>query len=155
MFKLYKIRGLNKLLSLINVQSGNTRQQAVSMTVGFYMALFPVIGMTTFLGFVVSLIFKLNHLIVQGLNIALSPVQFLLFYPFLNFGSWFFFGKKIDIQVIFMQSKLLTINLDSLYKLIEALSVGVVIWGLVFIATGPFFYLTVTFYLKKKNRFEI
>lgn len=155
MLGLPEIRGLRKIMSLLNIQTGNSRQQAVSLTVGFYLALFPVLGFTTLLGFVVSIIFKLNHLIIQGLNFALSPLQFLLIYPFMNFGSWLFLNRQFDVQMFFIRNGLFTFDYDSIYKVIKILAGGVVVWSVVFITTGPILCLSLIIVLNRRNRLKI
>lgn len=49
-----------------------------SIVFGIFIGCFPLIGLTTFLGFIFGYILKLNHIILQTVNYLMYPVQILL-----------------------------------------------------------------------------
>jgi len=69
-------------------------KRALSLTLGFYLGLFPVLGCTTVLGLAVSLTFRLNTFLVMGMNVLLAPVQLLLMFPFIKYGRLLFFSNS-------------------------------------------------------------
>ena len=86
---------------------------ALAFTVGFYLGIFPVIGTTTILCIVVSFIFRLNPLILQLMNVILSPVQLILVYPMLKAGRLLFFMDKKVFPVANIEQRLIDFRWDS------------------------------------------
>ena len=128
-------------LVLIHIISGPSKNKAISLTVGFYLAVFPVIGTTTLLCILTGLAFRLNHFILQSLNILLAPLQLLLVYPFLKTGRILFFqDKTVFPDTILPADWFFSGNWDNLYYLCESLIGGIVIWMIFSVSTGFFLY---------------
>lgn len=70
------------------LQGLNPAQLSITVSLGFCLGLFPVIGLTSVLCFAFALGFKLNIVIMQVANWLLAPLQFLLIIPFYQFGAW-------------------------------------------------------------------
>ncbi len=63
-------------------------QLARTLAIGTTVALFPLLGATTALTFVMGLAFRMNQVVLHGLNQLLGPVQLLLILVYLRAGEW-------------------------------------------------------------------
>jgi uncharacterized protein (DUF2062 family) len=61
---------------------------ALALAVGVAAGLFPVVGTTTFLGFVLGAALRLNLAVVQVGNWLASPMQLALLVPLVRLGRW-------------------------------------------------------------------
>lgn len=127
---------LKKWLSL----SLSPTKTAMALTFGFYFGLFPLTGSTTLLCFLIAIIFRLNHWIVQAVNLLLSPVQLLLLYPFMKAGRMLFFTQK-DVMLDFSAGQLLEISRwHKMLSLLESMAGGIAIWAILSLSTGYWLY---------------
>lgn len=127
---------LKKWLSL----SLSPTKTAMALTFGFYLGLFPLTGSTTLLCFLFAIIFRLNHWIIQGVNLLLSPVQILLIYPFMKAGRMLFFTQK-DVLSGFSAGQLLEISSwHKMYGLYESMAGGIAVWAIFSLSTGYWLY---------------
>ncbi len=119
---------------MVKAGMGTPRSMALSLTVGVCLALFHVIGMTFLLGLMVAVVFRLNHLVVQTLNLLLAPVQLLLIYPFIKAGNLIFAGSRV-FKDIFTYSGDWTF-----LKFLEMITGGVIVWFALSLITMPVLY---------------
>lgn len=131
---------------MVKAGMGTPKSMALSLTVGVCLALFPVIGMTFLLGLMVAVVFRLNHLVVQTLNLLLAPVQLLLIYPFIKAGNLVFAGSRV-FKDIFTYSGDWTF-----LKLVEMVAGGVIVWFALSLITMPVLYFFLFRLLKIRGR---
>ena len=134
---------------LTNAVSATPEKKALSLTFGFYAALFPVFGLTTFVGLLFAFIFKLKHYLVQGMNILFMPLQILLIYPFLKFGRMLLFDNQKIIPEIQLKEWFLFDNWETFYALFESVIGGIVIWSALSLTTFPAFYFVTLRFARK------
>lgn len=130
------------------VKSGmdSPKSMALSLTLGVCLALFPVIGMTFLLGLMVAVVFKLNHLVVQTLNLLLAPVQLLLIYPFIKAGNLVFVGSRVFKNIF-------TYTGDwTFLKLLEMVAGGVIVWFALSLVVMPVLYFFLFRLLRVKGK---
>jgi len=77
---------------LINTETPEKR--ALSLTLGLYVGIIPVIGIASLLTFSASMLLRLNHFLAQGMNLLATPLQLVMIYPFLKAGRLIFFNEK-------------------------------------------------------------
>lgn len=135
-----------EFLKIVKSGMDSPKSMALSLTLGVCLALFPVIGMTFLLGLMVAVVFRLNHLVVQTLNLLLAPVQLLLIYPFIKAGNLVFAGSRV-FKDIFTYSGDWTF-----VKLIEMVAGGVIVWFALSLVTMPVLYFFLFRLLKIKGR---
>ncbi len=61
---------------------------ALSITIGIISGIFPVIGMTTLLSLLLTMLLRQNLLVVQSVQWILALFQVLLVIPFMQFGAY-------------------------------------------------------------------
>lgn len=137
---------VKEFVKLVNTRMGSPKSMALSLTLGICLALFPVIGMTFLLGLMVAVVFRLNHLVVQTLNLLLAPVQLLLIYPFIKAGNLVFAGSRV-FKDIFTYSGDWTI-----IKFLEMVTGGVIVWFALSLVTMPVLYFFLFRLLKIRGK---
>lgn len=60
---------------------------SAAITVGFAIAINPIIGSTTILCLLAGRVFRLNHVVLQTVNHLSYPLQLLLIVPFVRLGE--------------------------------------------------------------------
>ena len=138
------VKKIKELLKLLNLGMGSPKSMALSLTVGVCLALFPVIGMTFLLGLMVAVTFRLNHLIVQSLNLLLAPVQLLLIYPFIKAGNLVFAGSRVFNNIFSYTGEW------TFMKFLEMITGGVIIWFILSVVTMPVLYFVLVRVLKTR-----
>lgn len=66
---------------------------ALTIALGFFLGLNPVVGTTTLLCTVAALALGLNLPLIQIVNYLVYPLEILMIVPFLEAGHWLFGGK--------------------------------------------------------------
>ena len=131
---------------MVKAGMGSPKSMALSLTVGVCLALFPVIGMTFLLGLMVAVVFRLNHIVVQTLNLLLAPVQLLLIYPFIKAGNLIFAGSRVFKEIF-------TFSGDwTFLKLVEMVAGGVIVWFALSLLTMPVLYFFLFRLLKIRGK---
>ncbi len=116
------------------------RQTALSVTFGFYLGLFPVVGLTTVLCLVVAFFLRLNHLIIQSINGVLFPFQLILMYPFFKIGEIAFLHENEVFQVVIIKNLFSYQGWGTFLHLWKSIMAAIGIWAIFFIATAFAFY---------------
>lgn len=127
---------------------------AFSVTLGIVSGIFPVIGLTTFLSLILTMLFRQNLLVVQSVQWILALVQVLLIIPFMQFGAYIlnvhaFHINMTQINHAFqpgMLSGIRTVGIFHLY--------GILTWFILVIPTSAVSYygLLLIFQRKAKNQ---
>ena len=92
-----KWKGLIEKVKQQISQGNNPKQITHAICAGLFLGIFPVIGATTTLCVIYAYIFKLNHVLIQGINYLVYPLQGLLWIIFLRGGSGIL-GEKNNEQ---------------------------------------------------------
>ena len=112
----------------------------LSFTLGFYLGLFPVVGLTTLLCLVATFLFRLNPLIIQVANFSVFPLQLVLIYPFMKAGRILFFTKKELLPVVSLKQLFTADGWNYFCYLCESVAGGIAVWSLFSALTGIFMY---------------
>ena len=87
-------------LVVAQLTQGFTPQQiALTLALGVSLALFPILGATTFLCAVVAFWLKLNQPVIQLVNWLAYPLQFALLLPFIRCGEWLLHAPPVTISI--------------------------------------------------------
>lgn len=135
-----------EFLKIVKSGMGTPRSMALSLTVGVCLALFPVIGMTFLLSLMVAVVFRLNHLVVQTLNLLLAPVQLLLIYPFIKAGNLIFAGSRVFKNIFTYPGDW------TFLKFLEMIAGGVIVWFALSLITMPVLYFFLFRLLKIRSK---
>lgn len=91
-FTQLKTSGATVRTLLFNFESPH--QTALSVTFGFFLGIFPVVGVTTMMCLVAIFVFRLNYLATISTNLLASPIQLALLYPFWRAGHLLSFSSN-------------------------------------------------------------
>ena len=84
------IRAWKRLVALVVDllrQGISPRQVALTLVLGLTLSVFPIVGMPTLLCTAAALMLRLNLPLIQAVNYAGTPLQWLLIVPFLRLGE--------------------------------------------------------------------
>lgn len=151
MLKIRGIPNLTVLKSLLKSEPSTPVKKAMSLTFGFYLSLFPVLGFTTLLCVLFSFVFKLKHYLVQGLNVILIPLQLILMIPLLKSGRLLFYNNEKIIPEISVKDFYRLNNWETLNLLFESVAGGIVLWFVLSALTAPLFYFIWLRFIKNLN----
>ncbi len=73
---------------LLPEQGLSPEKFAFSVTIGIVSGLFPVIGATTLLSLLLTMLFRQNLLVVQAVQWLIALIQIFLIIPFMHFGAF-------------------------------------------------------------------
>jgi uncharacterized protein (DUF2062 family) len=115
---------------------------AFSITIGIIAGLFPVIGATTLISVLLTLLFRQNLLIVQSVQWILGLVQIVLIIPFMKFGAFLLNQHALHINMHQISSAfqpgflsgIKTVGIFHLYAILT--------WIILAIPTGAISYFT-------------
>ncbi len=123
---------------------------ALSITIGIVSGIFPVIGMTTILSILLTMLFRQNLLVVQSVQWILAMFQVLLIIPFMQFGAYLL---SQDVQITMAQitnafhnglfSGIRTIGMFHLYAILT--------WVILAIPAAAVSYFSLLAVFHKKN----
>ena len=88
---------LSPLLSELR-QGATPEGMATSAAVAAILAIVPIFGVTTALCFLAGRLFRLNHVVMQGVNCLMYPLQLLLILPFLRIGEALLGAERLSIS---------------------------------------------------------
>jgi uncharacterized protein (DUF2062 family) len=145
---------LNKILipfRLIPEEGLSAEKLAFSVTLGLIAGMFPVIGATTILSIMLTIIFRQNILVVQSVQWIMALAQVLLIVPFMQFGAYILNQRAIHISIeqilLAFQPGILegikTIGIFHLYAILT--------WTLLSIPIGAVSYFVFKAIFQKRN----
>lgn len=125
---------------------------AFSVTLGIISGIFPVIGMTTLLSLLLTMLFRQNLLVVQSVQWILALVQILLIIPFMEFGAYLLNQNVVHISMqqinhAFqpgMLSGIKTVGVFHLY--------GILTWLILVIPAGAVSYYGLLLIFQRKSK---
>jgi len=138
----------NQVIELI--QDGFSPERiALAITLACCFAIIPIPFTNTLLLFVLALILRLNHIMVQTINYILFPFQILLYLPFYRLGT----------LITGIHSSGNGINFISISSFSDIAALGgefflaaLIAWAVVMIILGPLMYLTVVRLLQPSHQ---
>lgn len=130
------------------------QKTALTLTLGFYLSIFPVAGSTTLLCLLATCLFRLNPLVIQAVNLMMSPIQLMLMYPFLKVGRIILSNQENLLPASSPKPYPVEATCINIKHLIEYATGGIVVWSLLFASTGYLLYLLILNFNQsmKKNK---
>ena len=122
-------------------QGTSPHKLAVSVSLGFILGLFPILGVTTPIGFLLAFVFRLNAAALQLVNYLVYPIQLALIIPFIKFGIWMFDVKGIDYSLGELLTYMQSDFLGALKELWFVYFLGVFAWMIFVIPMGVIVFL--------------
>lgn len=114
---------------------------ALSMAFGFVIGTIPLFGITTLLCAIIAYIFRLNMGVIQIVNYAVYPLQFLFFIPFIKLGSYLFDAESFPFNIEQITALLKQDAIHLLMTLGHFNLIGLVAW----IIIAPFIMAVIYF----------
>ena len=92
----------NKILipfRLIPREGLSAKKLAFSITIGLIAGIFPVLGATTLLSLLFTMLFRQNLMVVQSVQWVMALAQILLIIPFMQFGAYILSAQALHINM--------------------------------------------------------
>jgi uncharacterized protein (DUF2062 family) len=92
----------NKILipfRLIPREGLSAEKLAFSITIGLIAGIFPVLGATTLLSLLFTMLFRQNLMVVQSVQWVMALAQILLIIPFMQFGAYILSAQALHINM--------------------------------------------------------
>lgn len=125
---------------------------AFSITIGLVAGLFPVLGATTLISLLLTMLFRQNLLIVQSVQWIVAVLQILLIIPFMQLGAYILSDHSVHISMH-------QINLafqPGIVSGIKAIGIlhlyAILTWTLLAIPAGTVSYYAFRTVFQKKDR---
>jgi uncharacterized protein (DUF2062 family) len=122
---------------------------ALSIALGFAIGLFPVIGVTTIICFLVSLALRLNIAAIQLANYFVYPLQLILLIPMIKVGSWMLDINPIPFSITQLLDMFNADFLNAIEKLWLAHLIGIFTWAVFIIPFSVFVYAILRYTFRK------
>lgn len=121
---------LTPLLSELR-QGATPEGMATSAAVAAILAIVPVFGITTALCFLAGRLFRLNHVVMQGVNCLMYPLQLLLILPFLRVGETLTGTEKLALIPASLAAEFSQAPAEFFAKFGKAIAISCLGWALV------------------------
>lgn len=129
----------NQVIELL--QDGLSPERiALSITLACCLAIIPIPFTNTLLLFLLAVMLRLNHILVQTINYLLFPFQIILYLPFYKLGSLIIGIDRSGNGGNFISISSFSdmVNLGG-----EFFFAALIAWALVMVILGPLIYLTI------------
>ena len=113
-----------------------SKELSLSITVALLLGVIPIIGTTTILVGFAALRLKLNLALMVVISYPASPLQFLLFVPFLRFGEWLFGVENSGMTFEGMKASFQTNFIGAISDLWVANVCAFIGWIIISVPTG-------------------
>ena len=84
---------------LIPREGLSAKKLAFSITIGLIAGIFPVLGATTLLSLLFTMLFRQNLMVVQSVQWVMALAQILLIIPFMQFGAYILSAQALHINM--------------------------------------------------------
>ena len=123
---------------------------AFSVTLGIISGLFPVIGTTTLLSLLLTLLFRQNLLVVQSVQWILALFQILLIIPFMQLGAFILNQHGVHVSIDEIKHAFQPGFLEGIKSVGVFHLYGLLSWAIVSIPVGAVSYFTFLAIFKRK-----
>jgi uncharacterized protein (DUF2062 family) len=145
---------VNKILGFLQ-QGISPEKLALGLAFGVTLGIIPLLGATTLLCFLAALLFRLNIPFIQLVHYVISPIQILLFIPFLHEGVELFSNERVHYTLEEITTMVSTDLVEAITKLFFINLYGLLLWLMV----APFifalaYFLGLNIFRKSLNNFN-
>lgn len=127
------------------------QRAALSVAFGTVAGLIPAIGVATPLSILIGVVLRLNHIIVQGVQWLLWPLQLILIPVFISAGKWLFL-PHISSAPVYIREAASQGFFQALRSSGELLLSGIALWLIASILLGPLIYFLVFQILSRADK---
>lgn len=145
-FRIYKARWATLVR---HCSSLDKHKMAFAITLSALIGITPLFGLTFIMATGLGLAFRLNQVIMQSVHMIMSPLQFLLFYPFIKSGELVFgLNSNLNIPVKQIPSYIYNHTQEFFSNYLKIFLAGGLVWIAFSIITGYLLYQLILKYFK-------
>ncbi|HEY4785494.1 MAG TPA: DUF2062 domain-containing protein [Bacteroidales bacterium] len=131
------------------------RKTALAVALALCLGSIPLFGFTFILATTFGLVFRLNQFIIQSVHILASPLQFILFYPFIRTGQFVFqLEDKFTLSIKQVPGYLFNHTGEFIHEYLKVILAATGVWFLVSIVAGYIVFRIVYLYFSRINKLK-
>lgn len=143
----YKERISNLVLYCSNLDS---RKTAFTIASAVCLGTIPLIGLTLILTTGFGLIFRLNQYMLQSVHMLVSPLQIILFYPFIRTGQFVFrIENNLSVPVKQLPAYIYSHTGEFIHAYLKVMLAATGVWFIVSLAVGYGIFRIILFYFPR------
>jgi uncharacterized protein (DUF2062 family) len=147
-------RNYQQKLNHLFLQGLSPKELAMSITLAFWIGIFPIYGTTTVFLTFLALKLRLNLPIMIAVSYALTPLQFLLLIPFMRIGEFVLGYQPMAIDLSTLKASFSTGLFETLSVFSGRLALAVGAWVLVALPLAILLYIILFQIFRKFKRFK-
>jgi uncharacterized protein (DUF2062 family) len=117
-------------------QGISVQKLSLTIVIGVFIGIIPILGTTTILCALAAVIFRLNHAVIQLVNYAVYPLQLIFIIPFIKSGEQLFHLKTLPLSLDKLIMLFAETPLQFFYILGLDLLAGTAVWLFFSIPSG-------------------
>ena len=143
--KKFKTKIINPLIE--NLKEGaQPKKLSLTIMLGITFGIIPFLGVNTAICFLLSIIFRLNIIIIQIINYTVFPIQLILIVPFFKLGEAVFGASNESVALSTLSDLASERWLNSLSIIIHSNMKALAIWLIIMLPLAVIGY----FWIKKR-----
>lgn len=127
------------------LETQESHKTILSITLGLYLGIFPIVGCSTLFCLLACHRFRLNYLLTITVNMLVAPLQLLLLYPYYLAGQFFARLAKLPTNQAENLQNSSVFDLESFTELPAVVAGGILSWALLSLGSGFLFYQLLRF----------
>jgi uncharacterized protein (DUF2062 family) len=131
------------------VQGITPEKLALTVAIGIAVGTFPVIGTSSVICLGLSLLFRLNIALLQVINYAVYPLQFIFLFPFFKTGQFLLGIENVNFSSFSFSEIFSGDFLSALFVIGEALGLSLIGWMIIAFPLAYFSFLLGKILFKK------
>lgn len=124
-------------------------QIAMTLSLAFVLGIFPLYGITTALMLVVAGRLRLNMAMMVSTGYLFTPLLFVFWLPFIEFGHWLVFGNSDGFSMMEVERAISKGSLNFVFELSEHILLGILGWVVISPLILGILYFPLLFFLKR------
>jgi len=132
------------------------RKTSFAIAAALCIGIVPMFGCTFILATSFGLLFRLNQFIIQSIHILMSPLQILMFYPFVRAGQLVFhLNSKTTLSFRQLPDFVINRTTDFIREYLNIILAAAGVWLIFSLLTGCFLYRLIFLYFTKLKQQKV
>jgi len=131
-------------------QGMSPERLAMAIAVGFAIGVFPVVGITSIISIIISVVLKLNAGVVLLVHYFVFPLQIILLIPYYKLGAFVFGIRKIIVE--FHWQKLFHFDFlwEDFHLMLHLIIGALIVWFIFAVLSGIIIFRLSLYFLRNK-----
>ncbi|HRW63652.1 MAG TPA: DUF2062 domain-containing protein [Bacteroidales bacterium] len=123
---------------------------ALAIAAGFVIGVFPVVGVTSVLCIIISVLLKLNVAVVLVVHYFVFPLQIILLIPYYRLGAFVFGIRKIIVEFHWQKLYLFDFLWQDFHLMLHLIIGALIVWFIFAVLSGIIIFRLSLYFLRNK-----